>query len=253
MQLHLNNHRVLIAGGSQGIGLAVAKLFKQEGAIPILVARNQQALQAASVLLDNCEYHVCDLQNSQDAAALCDNVGAVDILINCAGSTPKIPTANLDTDLWAQGLQKKLYSYLNVIDPMIKLMASQGHGVIVNVIGIGGKLYSQDHLVGGTANSALMMMTAGYARDYAAHGVRVIGINPAGVETPRLAQIIDQLSQSHGQSTQHTRSQMLADYPQKEFVRMQTVASTIVFLSSQIAHSITGTTIQIDGGRSPMI
>lgn len=253
MKLDLKDKKVLITGGGQGIGFAAAKKFLEEGALPIIVGRNQLNLKNASAELNDCEYHVCELKDIDAVQILIDQVGPVDILVNCAGSAKVQSTETINSRVWAEGIESKLWSYINIIDPMIKLMAQERQGTIINVIGIGGKLFSDNHLIGGAANSALMMATVGYAKEYAKYGVRVVGVNPAGVDSDRLDQIIKTKSDINKITENEVRTQMLSQYPQGEFVRLDTVANTIVFLASNCAHSISGTIIQIDGARSPII
>lgn len=253
MNLDLKNKKVLITGGSRGIGFFTAKKFIEEGSIPIIVGRDPLNLKNASSNLNNCEHHTCDLKDRDAVQILVNRIGAVDILVNCAGAAMTQPVETVDTTAWANGINSKLWPYINIIDPMIKLMAHEGKGTIINVIGIGGKLFADNHLIGGAANSALMMATVGYAKEYAKYGLRVVGVNPAGVDSNRLDQLIKTKANLFGTTEHKARSAMLLQYPQGEFVRMDTVANTIVFLASECAYSISGTIIQIDGARSPII
>ena len=74
---------------------------------------------------------------------------------------------SLTPAVWREAFDAKFFSYINVIDPMVKRMAARGRGVIVNVIGAGGKVASATHLAGGSANAALMLATAGLGAAYA--------------------------------------------------------------------------------------
>src|SRR3954451_5462520 len=85
-------------------------------------------------------------------------------------------------------MDAKFFTYIHVIDPVVKRMAARGAGVIVNVIGNGGKVASPIHLAGGAANAALMLATAGPAAAYAQNGVRVVGRNPGLTHTERVAE-----------------------------------------------------------------
>jgi len=100
----------------------------------------------------------------------------------------RTPPDDLDAAAWRAAMDAKFFSYIHVIDPLIKRMAARGSGVIVNVIGNGGKVASPIHVAGGAANAALMLATAGLANAYAGRGVRVVGINPGLTNTDRVAE-----------------------------------------------------------------
>ena len=80
------------------------------------------------------------------------------------------------------------FSYINVLDPVIKRMGGRGSGAVINIIGNGGKIASPTHLAGGAANAALMLASVGLANAYAGQGVRVVGLNPGLTETDRVAE-----------------------------------------------------------------
>ena len=85
-------------------------------------------------------------------------------------------------------MDANFFTYVNLIDPGVKRMAARGSGVIVNVIGNGGRIASPVHVAGGAANSALMLVTAGLATAYAGQGVRIVAVNPGLTETGRVAE-----------------------------------------------------------------
>ena len=104
-----------------------------------------------------------------------DRLGPIDVLVNSAGAAKRTPPDDLNPAVWREAFDAKFFSYINVIDPMVKRMAKRGSGVIVSVIGVGGKVASSSHLAGGSANAALMLATAGLGATYAGKGVRVVG------------------------------------------------------------------------------
>ena len=93
--------------------------------------------------------------------------GPIDVLVTCAGAARRTPPADLDAQAWRDAIDAKFFSYIHIIDPVVKRMGERGRGAIVNVIGAGGKVASPIHLPGGSANAALMLATAGLAAAYA--------------------------------------------------------------------------------------
>ena len=85
------------------------------------------------------------------------------MLVNSAGAARRTPAEELTPAAYKAAMDAKFFSYINVIDPVVKRMAARGTGVVVNVIGNGGKVPSTVHIAGGAANAALMLATAGLA------------------------------------------------------------------------------------------
>ena len=189
MELGLKGKVVLVTGGSKGIGLACASGFAAEGARIAICSRSRENIDKASAELDGAFGVVADLVDAEAAERMIDTVedrvGPIDILVNSAGAAKRTPPDDLNPTVWRDAFDAKFFSYINVIDPVVKRMAKRGSGVIISVIGVGGKVASSSHLAGGSANAALMLATAGLGATYAGKGVRVVGVSPSLTETDR--------------------------------------------------------------------
>ncbi|HET9351134.1 MAG TPA: SDR family NAD(P)-dependent oxidoreductase, partial [Burkholderiales bacterium] len=183
---------MLITGGSKGIGLACAKAFIAEGAKVALVSRSEENLRKAKESLTTVYTIPADLTDAAAAAAMVDKVekefGPIDVLVNSAGAAKRTDADDLTPAAWRAGMDAKYFSYINVIDPLIKRMGKRGKGAVINIIGGGGKVASPTHLAGGAANAALLLATAGLAFAYASKGVRVVGVSPGVTRTERVAE-----------------------------------------------------------------
>lgn len=257
MKLGLENKVVVVTGGSKGIGLACAKAFLEEGARVGIVSRSRDNLARAAAELGRVEIEAADLIDAEDARRAVDALeaamGPIDILVNSAGAARRAAADDLTPALWRAAMDAKYFSYINVIDPVIKRMAARGSGVVVNVIGIGGKIPATIHLAGGAANAALMLATAGLANAYAARGVRVVGINPGLTATTRVAEGMKADAAAKGITEEEALQAGIARIPLGRMAEPEEIATVALFLASDRASYITGVNLSMDGSVVPTV
>ena len=156
MDLNLQGRHALVTGGSKGIGLACARGLLAEGARVSLVARGMENLASAKQSLlaefagadDRIALYAADLKDASAAARMVDEVeatGPIDLLVNSAGAARRTPPDDLTPADWQAAMQAKYFTYIHVMDPVIKRMAARGQGAIVNVVGAGGKVAGPPH------------------------------------------------------------------------------------------------------------
>jgi NAD(P)-dependent dehydrogenase (short-subunit alcohol dehydrogenase family) len=257
MDLGLRQKNVLVTGGSKGIGLACAKAFLTEGARVAIVSRSQENLDAAKKLLGECYCIAADLTDAQAAHAMVERVerefGALDVLVNSAGAAKRTNAEELTPAAWRAGMDAKYFTYIHVIDPVVKRMAARGRGTIVNLIGGGGKIPSPTHLAGGAANAALMLATAGLAAAYAGKGVRVVGLNPGTTETGRVAEGMKAEAKRQGISEDEALRRTVKGLPLGRMPQPEEVADVVLFAASGRGLLLSGANITVDAGQRPTI
>lgn len=263
MDLHLRDKHILITGGSKGIGLACAHAFLEEGARVSLVSRQSAHLEAARQALlarwpgAQVGTHAADLQSSAAALSALQAaeaaLGPVDVLVNSAGAAKRTPPEELTAQAWADAMQAKYFSYIHMIDPVIKRMAARGAGSIVNVVGNGGKVASPIHIPGGAANAALMLASAGLAAAYAPQGIRVNAVNPGLTLTDRLQEGLAADAKRQGISAEQAMQQSVARIPLGRMAEPEEIAHAVLFLASDKASYITGVCMSMDGALNPIV
>jgi NAD(P)-dependent dehydrogenase (short-subunit alcohol dehydrogenase family) len=150
-------------------------------------------------------------------------------------------------------MDAKFFTYINPTDWLIKKMAARRTGVIVNVIGAGGKVAAPTHIAGGAANAALMLTTAGLANAYAGEGIRVLAVNPGMTRTDRVAEGLAAQAALHKITSQEAGQRAVAGIPLGRMAEPDEIANVVVFLASAPASYLTGVCITMDGAANPIV
>ncbi|HVZ45249.1 MAG TPA: SDR family oxidoreductase [Ramlibacter sp.] len=263
MDLQLASRHVLITGGSKGIGLACANGFLAEGAHVTLVSRDRTTLDAARDSLLKAfpggKVHVCSADLKVAAAALAaiedaeQAMGPVDVLVNSAGAARRTPPAELTPQHWRDAMDAKFFTYVNMTDPLVKRMAQRGAGVVLNIVGMGGKVASPTHLAGGSANAALMLMSAGLAAAYGPKGVRVNAVNPALTLTERMDEGLAADARLNNITKEEALAKASARMPLGRVASPEEIANAVLFLCSPRASYISGAIVSMDGAVTPLV
>jgi NAD(P)-dependent dehydrogenase (short-subunit alcohol dehydrogenase family) len=261
MNLDLNGSRVLITGGSKGIGLACARAFAVEGAHVAIASRSEENLEAARRTLAGEGFQIvttrADLLNPHDAQTASEQteklLGPIDILVNSAGAAKRRPWEKLDSEAWHEGMDAKYFTYVHAMDAVRSGMVARKRGSIVNVIGLGGKEASTIHLSGGAANAALMLITVGWANVLGKYGIRVNAVNPGNTLTERLQEALRLDAQKRGITEAEALRRNEERVPLGRLAKPEEVATVVLFLASEQASYVTGAIIPMDGGRLAVI
>ena len=261
MDLKLKDKVVIVTGASKGIGLACAEGFLREGAQVVLVSRSRKNLDAALAHLPQSAHTpvaiVADLTRADEAARMvaevAAQVGPIDVLVNSAGAAKRTAPDDLSAQAWHDAMDAKFFSYLHPIDIVVKQMAARGRGVIVNIIGMGGKVANPIHMPGGAANAALMLATAGLAAAYGPKGVRVNAISPGTTLTGRVQEGLAVEAKMTGTPEAELLAKAQARIPLRRAGTPEEVAQVALFLASDTASYVTGAIIPMDGGAAAVI
>ena len=261
MDLNLAGRVVLVTGGSKGIGLACAEAFAAEGARVAICSRSEEHLAAATRALAARGRHVlaipADLSRRDAAAALVarveERLGPIDVLVTCAGAARRTSPEKLDEAAWHAGLDAKFYPTIHAVQAVVPGMAARRRGVVVNVVGQGGKAATPTHLPGGSANAALMLATAGLASAFGPSGIRVNAVNPGTTLTDRAQAAFMAVAERLGISEERARALREEQLPLRRFAQPEEIAQVVLFLASDRASYVTGAVLTMDGGAAASV
>ena len=251
MDLQLAGKRVLITGGSKGIGQAVAELLAAEGCDLRLVARDGAALEQIATALRtrfpvNVETMAADLSTDATVRAVAEWAGEIDILVNNAGAIPPGTLTSIDDATWRKAWDLKVFGYISLSRAVYPMMAARKQGVIVNVIGAAGQWLPPGYLAGATGNAALMAFTKALARGSHTDGIRVVAINPGPVETKRLETMQRANAERELGDAERWR-EMFNTMPFGRPAKPAEIAAAVAFLASPLSGYTSGTVLTIDG------
>jgi NAD(P)-dependent dehydrogenase (short-subunit alcohol dehydrogenase family) len=261
VDLGLQGKVVLITGGSKGIGLACARAFCAEGAQVAIASRSRENLDRARDELSKEGISVfavaADLTDAAAAQAMAaateKALGPIDVLVNSAGAAKRHSLDQYDSHAWHQGMDAKFFPYVHAMDAVRPGMMERKQGVVVNIVGTGGKRAQPTHLAGGAANAALMLVTVGMANALGKHGIRVNAINPAATYTGRVKQSLVLEAKEKNISEAEALKRLEAAIPFGRYGQPEEVACVAVFLASGRASYVSGAVIPMDGAATPII
>jgi NAD(P)-dependent dehydrogenase (short-subunit alcohol dehydrogenase family) len=240
MDLNLEGKRVLVTGGSKGIGRACAEAFAAEGARVRIASRNPPPGENARAV---------DLSQRGAAEALADWAGDLDILVNNAGAIPGGDLLKVEEDAWRKAWDLKLFGYINLTRQVYGRMKRKKGGVIVNVIGSAGEKMDAAYIAGSTANAGLMAFTRALGGASHHDGIRVVGINPGPIATDRLLTLYRQRAETllgDADRFQELFAEMSFGRPGK----VEEISAAVLFLASDRSSYTSGCILTIDGGLS---
>jgi len=245
---------VIVTGAGSGFGLATAKRFAAEGASLLIADVDEAGARSAAAEISaaggNAVACVADVADEAAVAAMVDmahdHFGTVDVLINNAGYSHlnrlswKISVEEFDA-VFAVNVRGVFLGCKHVIPRMIE----QGHGVIVNIASIGGVAPRPGMTPYNATKGAVLTMTKGLALEVARHNIRVNAINPVAADTNFMRGATGQESLSD-----EMRANLVSSVPLGRMAEPADIAGAVTFLASADAQFITGTALNVDGGRS---
>ena len=235
----------VVTGGAQGLGLAIAQRFVAEGARVVLGDLNLEATDAAAASLGGSDValaHQCDVTSTADVdglvAAAIQKFGRLDIMVNNAGITRDATMRKMTEDQFDQVIAVHLKGTWNGLRAAAAIMREQQSGAIVNMSSISGKVGMIGQTNYSAAKAGIVGMTKAASKELAHLGVRVNAIQPGLIRSAMTEAMPQRIWDSK-----------VAEVPMGRAGEPDEVANVALFLASDLSSYMTGTVLEVTGGR----
>jgi NAD(P)-dependent dehydrogenase (short-subunit alcohol dehydrogenase family) len=259
MDLELGGKVVLVTGGSDGLGAAVALRLVREGARVALCARGAERLEATASGLREAGGEVLarvtdvtrpdEVERFVDAAV--ERWGRVDGLVNNAGTAAARPFPEVEDAAWEEDLQLKLFAAVRTSRRVLPHLRAAGGGSIVNVLAIGAKAPGANSLPSSVSRAAGMALTKALSKELGPSGIRVNAVLVGLIESGQW----ERRAAATGQpvETLYERFSKESGIPLGRVGKAAEFADVVAFLLSPRAGFVSGTALNVDGGQSPAV
>lgn len=238
----LAGKKALITAAGQGIGKATAELFSREGAEVIATDINETALQG----LTGCKTRRLDVTDRTVIESLAAELGAIDILFNCAGYVANGAILECAEDDWDFSFELNVKSMYCMIKAFLPAMLAAGGGTIINMSSVASALSAApNRFVYGATKAAVTGMTRSVALDYVKQGIRCNAICPGTVDTPSLQERLNAFA-----DPVQARKDFENRQPMGRLGSAEEIAGLALYLASDESAYTTGAIIPVDGGWS---
>jgi 3-oxoacyl-[acyl-carrier protein] reductase len=256
MDFGLGGKACIVTGATRGIGLATGRMLLDEGALVLLVARDGDELaRVRADLGGGCEVLAADVTQPGDGdrivAACADRFGAVDVLVNNAGTSFVRSLEELSDEDWQSQWELHVMGPMRLMRAAGPRMAAAGGGRIVNVCSSAGKRPSLTNPAYAVTKAAQLSLSRVFADRFAGDGVLVNAVAPGAVTSPLWTApggLADQAAAARGISHDEALQAQAAKIPLGRLAEPAEVAAVIVFLCSARASTVTGAAWSADGG-----
>ena len=243
----LDGRLALITGSSTGIGLALARSLGQAGASLVLNGRNQAKLEAAAQALRGegftvhaVPFDVVDAAAVESAVQSIESgIGAIDILINNAGLTRRMPLQDFPIETWNQIMRTNVDGVFITGQAVARRMIERKRGKIINICSVQSELARPGTAPYMASKGAVKNLTKGMAVDWAPHGLNVNGIGPGYFKTELTEKLVND---------PEFNDWLIKRTPARRWGEVEELGGAAVYLASEASRFVNGHVLYVDGG-----
>ncbi len=257
MELGLAGKVALVGGASRGIGRAIAFGLATEGCRVAICARDQQRLDATAEELRSSTgvdvlAFACDMSKQDDiarfVAATAEQCGRLDIIVNNAGGPPPGTFEAHDEAAWQHALDQNFLSVVRTTREALPHLRAAGGGRVINITSVAVKEPIPGLILSNASRLAVVGLAKTLSRELGPDNITVNTACPGLTLTDRMRELYGGRAKAAGRSLDEELAAEAQRIPLRRLGQPEDVAALVVFLASDQARHITGTTIQVDGG-----
>ena len=238
---NLKNKKVIITGGSRGIGLSVLEALYKYDAKILTIGSNSNNLENLKKNFPNIIVEQLNLKNQNDIVKqfpkFIETLGGIDVLINNAGITKDNLTLRMKEEEWKDVIDVNLNSVFFTCQIAIKAMIKNKWGSIVNITSVVGHTGNAGQANYTASKAGVVAMTKSLAKEYAKKNIRVNCVSPGFIATDMTKDLKEEY-----------KNELLKNIPINRLGKGNDIANAVIFLCSDNSSYITGETIHVNGG-----